>query len=140
MSPAKLNYTMTEKDFLVSIFSINKFRRYIIGYEVFVHISYSSIRYLMNKPLTSSRVTRWLFLLQELNVTIVDRPGKYNVVDDYLSILNNPGEIMLVDDYFHDEHLFFVSRNSPWFADIANYLVTRKTPPHLSAREKRNII
>jgi hypothetical protein len=27
-----------------------------------------------------------------------------------------------VEDYFPDEHLFVVSNNSPWFADIANYL------------------
>ena len=33
-----------------------------------------------------------------------------------------------------------MSADSLWFSDIANYLVTGKTPPHLSAREKRNII
>ena len=33
-----------------------------------------------------------------------------------------------------------MSTKSPWFADIANYLVTEKLPPHLSAREKWNII
>lgn len=33
-----------------------------------------------------------------------------------------------------------MSTKSPWFADIANYLVTRKLPSHLSAREKQNII
>ena len=33
-----------------------------------------------------------------------------------------------------------MSTKSPWFADIANYLVTGKLPPHLSARERQNII
>lgn len=33
-----------------------------------------------------------------------------------------------------------MSEKSPWFANMANYLVTRKTPPHSSTREKRNII
>eukprot|EP00253_Pinus_taeda_P022379 PITA_22379 len=33
-----------------------------------------------------------------------------------------------------------MSTDSTWFADIANYLVTGKTPPHLSTREKQNII
>lgn len=94
----------------------------------------------MNKPLTNDRVTRWLLLLQDFNVTIVDRPGKSNVVADYISKLNNPGEANPADDDFHDEHLFAMSTKSPWFADIANYLVTGKTPPHLSTREKWNII
>jgi len=63
LSPAELNYTVTEKEFLAVIFSINKLRNYIIGYEVFVHTDHSTIIYLMNKQLTSGRVTRWLLLL-----------------------------------------------------------------------------
>jgi len=63
LSPTELNYTVTEKEFLVVTFSINKFKHYITGYEVFVHTDHSAIRYLMNKPLTSHRVTRWLLLL-----------------------------------------------------------------------------
>ena len=56
----------------------------------------------MNKPLTSGRVTRWLLLLQEFNITIFDRRGRSNVVADYLSRLNNPGEAIPVDDDFPD--------------------------------------
>eukprot|EP00253_Pinus_taeda_P011144 PITA_11144 len=80
------------------------------------------------------------FIDQEFHITIVDRRGKSNVVVDYLSTLNKPGETTPVDDDFPDEHLFVVSKKSPWFADIANYLVIKKLPPHLSACEKRNII
>ena len=98
MSPDELNYTVTEKEFVVVIFSINKFRHYITGYEVFVHTDHSAIKYLMNKPLTNGRVTRWLLLLQEFNITIVDRPGKSNVIADYLSRLNNPSEVIPIDD------------------------------------------
>ena len=105
-----------------------------------MHIDHSAIRYLMNKPLISSRVTRWLFLLQEFNITIIDRPGKYNVVADFLSRLNNIGEVTPINDDFLEKHLFSMSTDSPWFANVANYLVTRKTPPHLYACEKRNIV
>ena len=45
MSPAKLNYIVTEKEFLVFIYSINKFRHYITGYPNFVHTDHSTIRY-----------------------------------------------------------------------------------------------
>jgi hypothetical protein len=139
MSPAELNYTVTEKEFLAVIYAINKFRHYITGYSTFVHTDHSAIKYLMNKPITNARVTRWLLLLQEFDITIVDRPGKENVVADFLSRLttndDNP-----VDDSFPDEYLFAVSAHSPWYADIANYLVAGKLPPHLSYREKKNII
>jgi hypothetical protein len=139
MSPAELNYTVTEKEFLAVIYAINKFRHYITGYSTFVHTDHSAIKYLMNKPITNARVTRWLLLLQEFDITIVDRPGKENVVADFLSRLtvndDNP-----VDDSFPDEYLFAVSAHSPWYADIANYLVAGKLPSHLSYREKRSIV
>ena len=57
---------------LAVIHFVNKFRHYIIGYEVFVHTDHSAIRYLMNTPITHGRVTRWLLLWQEFNITIVD--------------------------------------------------------------------
>ena len=116
-SSTELNYTVTEKEFLAVIFAINKFRHYITGYEVFLHIDHSVIKYLMNKPLTSGRVTRWLLLLQEFNITIVDRPGKSNVVAHYISRLNNLGGVIPIDDDFPDEYLFSLSTKSPWFAD-----------------------
>jgi hypothetical protein len=139
MTPAELNYTVTEKEFLAVIYAINKFRHYITGYSTLVHTDHSAIKYLMNKPITNARVTRWLLLLQEFDITIVDRPGKENVVVDFLSRLT-PDDDTPVDDSFPDEYLFAVSAHSPWYADIANYLVAGKLPPHLSHREKRRII
>ena len=64
ISPAELNYTVIEKEFLAVVYSINKFRHYITRYEFFVHTDHSAIRFLMNKPITNGRVTRWLLLLQ----------------------------------------------------------------------------
>eukprot|EP00253_Pinus_taeda_P006309 PITA_06309 len=139
MTPAELNYTVIEKEFLAVIYAINKFRHYITGYSTFVHTDHSAIKYLMNKFVTNDRVTRWLLLLQEFDITIVDRPGKENVVADFLSRLKTDNDIP-VDDSFPDEYLFAVSAHSPWYADIANYLVARKLPSHLSYREKRRIV
>jgi hypothetical protein len=76
---------MKEKELLAVAHSINKFHHYIIGYEVFVHTDHSAIRFLMKKPITNGRVTRWLLLLQELNITMLDRPIKDNVVVDFIS-------------------------------------------------------
>jgi hypothetical protein len=62
LAPTELNYTVTEKEFLAVVYAINKFRHYITGYEVFIHTDHSSIKYLMNKPITNGRITRWLLL------------------------------------------------------------------------------
>jgi hypothetical protein len=78
----------------------------------------------MNKPVTNARVTRWLLLLQEFNITIIDRPGRDNLVVDFLSRLIHTGDSTPVDDDFPDENLFSISTYTPWYADVANYLVT----------------
>ena len=90
----------------------------------------------MNKPITSGRITRWLLLLHEFNITIIDKPGKENLVANFLSRLTHTDDNVHVDDTFLYEHLFDVSIKTPWFEDIANYLVTGKIPAHLSSYEK----
>jgi hypothetical protein len=67
---SELNYTITEKEFLVFIHAINKFCHNITGYPVIFYIDHSAIRYLANKLITNGRVTRWLLLLQEFDITI----------------------------------------------------------------------
>lgn len=74
-------------------------------------------------------------------MTIIDKPGKENVVAEFLSRVNLPaGEKGMVDDQMTDEHLFSISILSAWFADIANYLVSAQFPPHLSSKEKSRIV
>jgi hypothetical protein len=68
LSLAELNYTVTEKEFLAVVHAINKFHHYITGYEVFVHTGHSTIRFLMNKPITNGRVTTWLLLCKNLKL------------------------------------------------------------------------
>ena len=94
----------------------------------------------MNKPITHGRVTRCLLLLREFNIIVIDRPGKENQVLDFLSHMNTFGENVPIIDYFPDENIFYISIQSPWFADIANYLSSGKLPPHFSSREKRQVI
>ena len=64
--------------------------------------------------------------MQEFNITIFDRPGKENIIADFLSRIQHEDGTKPVDDTFPDEHLFVVSIQTPWFADIANYLPTGK--------------
>ena len=109
ITPIELNYTVTEKEFLAMVHAINKFRHYITRYEVFVHTYHLEIRFLMNKSITNGRITRWLLLLQEFNITIMDRPGKENQVADFLSRLHTEGEDVSIFDDFSDEHLFAIS-------------------------------
>ena len=46
LSPAKLNYIVTEKEFLAVIHAVNKFRHYITGYPVILYTDHFAIKYL----------------------------------------------------------------------------------------------
>ena len=112
MAPMELNYIVTKRELLGVVIAINKCRHYITGYPNFIHTDHTSIKYLMNKPITNSRVTVWLLLLQEFDITIVDRPGKENVVADFLSILHINDDNSPIDDSIPYENLFSISSHT----------------------------
>ena len=114
LSKVDLNYAITKKEMLAIVHALNKFRHYVTRYQTFVHTEYASIKYLMNKLDFNARIIRWLLLLQQFDLNIVDKPGKDNVVADFLSRLALPtGEEGMVDDQMPDEHLFSISTLSP---------------------------
>lgn len=59
----EVNYIVTKKEMLVVIYAINKFRYYITRYSIFIHIDHATIHYLMNKPVISGWLVRWILLL-----------------------------------------------------------------------------
>lgn len=132
---------MTEKELLAVVHYLNKFKHYITGYQTFVHTDDATIRYLMNKLDVNSHIIIWFLLLQQFDLTSVDKPMKENVVVNFLSRVNFPvDEEGMVEDKIPDEHMFAISVLSPWFVDISNYLVSAQFPPHLSSKEKSKIV
>lgn len=75
----------------------------------------------MNKPSITGRLARWLLILQEFDITIIDKPRKVNLVADYLSRIHHDEEdTNLIDDTFPNENVFHIAIQTPWYADIAN--------------------
>lgn len=60
----------------------------------------------MNKPITPGDITRWFLLLQVFDITIIDKPGKDNVVVDFPSRISSDNEGELIEDSFLDEHFY----------------------------------
>lgn len=59
---------------------------------------------------------------------------------DFLSCVPRIDDIVVVEDHFPDEHLFFVTVKTLWYADVANYLAVEKLPKHLTPRERKLIV
>ena len=87
----------------------------------------------MEKKYGNPRLIRWVLLLQEFDLHIIDRKGVENPVADNLSRLENILDDPLpIDDSFLDEQLAVIndSHNTPWYADYANYIVAKYIPPN----------
>nr|GEU75041.1 DNA-directed DNA polymerase [Tanacetum cinerariifolium] len=85
-----------------------------------------ALKYLLNKQDAKPRVLRWVLLLQEVDITILDKKGSKNFAADHLSRLENPHQDVLenkdINENFPLEALgSLTSHNTPWFADIVNF-------------------
>ena len=141
LDSAQANYTTTEKEFLVVVFALEKFRSYIVGSPVTIFTDHAALKYLLSKQDTKPRLTRWILLCQEFNLTIKDKKGVENVVADHLSRLvpesNSHG--IPIGDSFPDEQLFALV-HCPWYADIVNYLVTGQIPSQWTSQQKKKFL
>ena len=107
------------------IFALEKFKSYIIGSPVTIFTDHAALKYLLSKKDIKPRLTRWILLCQEFNLTIKDKKGVENVVANHLSQLvpATTSEGLPIGDTFPDEQLFPLV-HCPWYAKIVNYLVT----------------
>ncbi|RVW67291.1 Gag-Pol polyprotein [Vitis vinifera] len=89
----------------------------------------ATLKYLLAKQDAKARLIRWILLLQEFNLQIKDKKGVENVVAGHLSrlaIAHNSHSLPINDDFI-EESLMLIQA-TPWYAHIANYLVTREVP------------
>ncbi|KAK1618167.1 hypothetical protein QYE76_023684 [Lolium multiflorum] len=118
LDAAQRNYATTEKELLAVVFACDKFRPYIVDSKVTIHTDHAAIRYLMTKKDAKPRLIRWVLLLQEFDLHIIDRKGADNPVADNLSRLENIAyDPVHVNDSFPNEQLAVIkvsSRESPW--------------------------
>nr|GFA11290.1 reverse transcriptase domain-containing protein [Tanacetum cinerariifolium] len=99
MTKVESNYTITEKEMLVVVYTFKKFRSYLI----------------MNKSIKDSKVRllRWVLILQEFTFKVIDIKGAENLAADHLSRLENPHQNVLdhkeINESFPLETLNFIS-------------------------------
>ncbi|KAK1631606.1 hypothetical protein QYE76_005921 [Lolium multiflorum] len=144
LDASQRNYATTEKELLAVVFACDKFRSYIVDSKVTIHTDHAAIRYLMTKKDAKPRLIRWVLLLQEFDLHIVDRKGADNPVADNLSRLENIAyDPVPVNDSFPNEQLAVIkvsSRDSPWncFGSRA-IMSSSETPKDSSSKDVGNL-
>ncbi|KAK1605473.1 hypothetical protein QYE76_029146, partial [Lolium multiflorum] len=109
LDAAQRNYATTEKELLAVVFACDKFRSYIVDSKVTIHTDHAAIRYLMTKKDAKPSLIRWVLLLQEFDLHIIDRKDADNPVADNLSRLENIAyDPVPVNDSFPNEQLALI--------------------------------
>ena len=109
-----------------------------------VHINHSVLRYLFNKKDSKARLIRWVLLLQEFDLEIVDRKGSENQVANHLSRLSieaqHDGDLP-IHETFPDKQLFSLSHfETLWYADVVNYLVSETISEDLNYHQRKKFL
>lgn len=115
LNDAQENYNTAEKELLAVVFAVEKFRSYIVDSKVTVHTNYSAIKYLMAQG-TKPQLIRWVLLLQEFDLEIIDHKGAENQVAYQLSCLKNEEfqqEKGDIKERFPDKQLFRIEIKEP---------------------------
>ncbi len=100
LTSAKKNYIVTEQEGLAIIFSLKKFRHYLLGYKAKIVTDHKALTYLVNKPNPSGRLVRWLLLMEEFDIDIVHRPGRrHGNVDGLTRAYEGVGDVSKDDDF-----------------------------------------
>jgi len=83
MNSAKKNYITIEKEALAMIYVVKKFKHYLLHNNFVFYVDHQALLYLVNKPLVTSRIAKWLLLLQEFDFKMVYKLGQIHFVLDH---------------------------------------------------------
>ncbi|XP_070036906.1 uncharacterized protein [Nicotiana tomentosiformis] len=86
---------------------------------------------------------RWVLLLKEFDIDIQEKKESKIQVANYLSHLEEEGrphDGLEINDSFLDEQLLALSmKEVPWFADLANFLVSGIIPDEFSSNKRKKL-
>jgi len=141
LDTAQANYTTTEKELLAVVFALDKFRPYILGSKVIVYTDHAALKFFLKKADSKPRLIRWMLLLQEFDIEILDRSWAHNLVVDHLSRIEKGEDNIPIQDHFSDEVLLTLTIMKgmflePWFMTLLTiWLCMLFLPPSPNMKE-----
>ena len=121
------------------VFSLKKFRHYLICNPIVFFVDHMTIKYLVNKAELSGRLARWVLLLEEFDYTVEYKPGRLHLHANHLSRLLEEIGTNPIDDRFIDDNLFLVTSSLDWYAGVVEFLTTQRLSAEWTKEERRKV-
>jgi hypothetical protein len=106
------------------VFSLHKFKHYLLGNNFVFYVNHTVLVYLVNKPQVSGRIVKWLLLFLKYDFIAMYKLGRTHVVEDVLSRLLDSTEPTSVLNQTIDTSLFYMGPK--WLNDVKEFLKIRQ--------------
>ncbi|KAL3693228.1 hypothetical protein R1sor_006879 [Riccia sorocarpa] len=143
MIQAERNYSTTEREGLAVVFSLKKFRHYLLGGKFTIVTDHKALKYIFTQLNVEGRMVRWKILMSEYDFTICDRPCKKHANADLLSRAYEDMGDEPVDETFPDEDLMVLTAETEVpmeYQEIWNLLQDGTYPEGMRSREKQALL
>jgi hypothetical protein len=121
LNKVEQNYSTTQREVLVMIFSLHKFVFYV---------DHMALVYLVNKPQVLGIIIKWLLIFLEYDFIVVYKLGKTHVITDALSRLPDSTKPACAPNQTIDASLFYTRLE--WLNDVKEFLKTKQIVGMLS--------
>jgi hypothetical protein len=140
LSIVEINYTTTKREGLAMVYTLQKFRHYLLGGHFKMFIDHSALKYLVNKAVLGGKICRWLLLFQEYDFEIIVNPGRMNKGPDHLSRLEHGEEPTSLEDTLPDAQLLSIRNMDDHFTNIVQFLSTGMAPSEYTISQKKQLV
>jgi hypothetical protein len=118
---------------------LKKIWHYLLLNPMVFFVDHMALRYLVNKPDLSGRLTCWIFLLEEFDYIVEYKPGRMHKQAYHLLRLSKDLCSLPLEDDLPYASLFAINVVPTWYNHIAEFLNTQQMPLVLSKNEHRKI-
>ena len=130
LTSAEKNYATIEKECLVIVWAIHKFRPYLIGAHFTIHTNHKPLEWLKSTKASrahSQRLERWSLALRAYDFEIVHRPGNANQNADALS--RRPIALLGIIPPIAAEQITAAQKKDATLSSVYELVDHKSTPP-----------
>ncbi|GBN48694.1 Retrovirus-related Pol polyprotein from transposon 17.6 [Araneus ventricosus] len=92
LSKAETKFAVVEIETMAIVFAVNHFKNYLFGKHFRIYSDQQCLSKIINYKDPTSRIARWMVTLQQFDYTVIHKPGRLNLMADYLSRASYPND------------------------------------------------